>query len=636
MGDRPRPTHRWRSSGRRFPLGPAVAVVCSLVLVAGVLVAWQRPGFAQVPPEPVDGAVWVLKNDGPYIGRVNTGIGELDSAALLPAESTVVQDPAGHPADPVFVVDSDKHELRVLDTATVSFGARVAIPASPEIAVSAGTVAVADRTDGRLWVGSAGDLSDVDVDVAPPVATVGALAVVAVSTTGTVFATRPGSTQLIRVRPGGEPLTTDLGGGPLSLGNPATGTPASGPSGDVQLTTVGDTAVVLDRADSALRVDGRRIPLPDVPDAVLQQAGPASGEVLIASSAGLLAVGLADGAVRTVTSATGTPVPPVVVGGCRYAAWVERATRPVTTGLAACGDQPAAPITLTGTEPDSEMGLRARGDAVVLTDARGGRSWIASDGFRPVDNWSDVTPDGPVDNQIIDENPVNSNELPRLPPDCTAVPVGEPRAVDDEFGVRAGRTTVLRVLDNDPGVDCTSVVIESVTPLPAEVGTVAVVGSGTALQVTVADTVAAVPTVEYQVGNGKGATASARVAITVQPAAVTDPPEPVRRSAVSTEVGGTVSYNVLDDMVSPTGDDLYLVSAATDGADVVSSRPDGTITYRNTGAGVGTDVPVDFVVSDGVEQASGTLTVSVAPAGSTSTRRTPVVPCPPAAASKVK
>ena len=61
---------------------------------------------------------------------------------------------------------------------------------------------------------------------------------------------------------------------------------------------------------------------------------------------------------------------------------------------------------------------------------------------------------------------------------------------------------------------------------------------------------------------------------------------------------------------------LYLVSAATDGADVVSSRPDGTITYRNTGAGVGTDVPVDFVVSDGVEQANGTLTVSVTPAGS--------------------
>ena len=56
-----------------------------------------------------------------------------------------------------------------------------------------------------------------------------------------------------------------------------------------------------------------------------------------------------------------------------------------------------------------------------------------------------------------------------------------------------------------------------------------------------------------------------------------------------------MSYNVLDDYwCRPTGDDLYLVSAATDGADVVSSRPDGTITYRNTGAGVGTDVPVEL------------------------------------------
>lgn len=113
-----------------------------------------------------------------------------------------------------------------------------------------------------------------------------------------------------------------------------------------------------------------------------------------------------------------------------------------------------------------------------------------------------------------------------------------------------------------------------------------------------------------------GDRASASVSIAVVPAGETAPAERVRRSAVPAEVDGTVSYNVLDDMVSPTGDDLFLVSAATGGADVVSFRPDGTITYRNTGSGVGTDVPVEFVVSDGVEQATGTLTVSVGPGGS--------------------
>ena len=65
--------------------------------------------------------------------------------------------------------------------------------------------------------------------------------------------------------------------------------------------------MVLDRADSALRVDNRRIPLPEMPDAVLQESGPAAGEVLIASSAGLLAVRLSDGAVRTVASGVRAP-----------------------------------------------------------------------------------------------------------------------------------------------------------------------------------------------------------------------------------------------------------------------------------------------------------------------------------------
>ena len=83
-------------------------------------------------------------------------------------------------------------------------------------------------------------------------------------------------------------------------------------------------------------------------------------------------------------------------------------------------------------------------------------------------------------------------------------------------------------------------------------------------------------------------------------------------------MNGTVSYNVLDDYVSPTGDDLYLVSASTDGGDAVSFRPDGTITFRNVGGGAGTDRRVEFVVTDGTEQATGTLTVAIASEHSTS------------------
>lgn len=624
MGDRLRPL------GRRHPITVAVAIVCSLLVVAGVVVAWQRPGFAQVPPRPVDRSVWVVNDSRLLVGRVNTGIGELDSATPLRGVSTVIQDPAGDPADPVLVVDTDKDEIQLLDTATVTFGARVAVPDDPRIALRAGTIAVADRADGRLWVGTTTgdgpgpDLSSVDARSASPVATIGALPVIAVSTAGTVFATRPGGSEIVQVDPGPDastaPVAIALDGAPLSLGNPGTGNPGTGASaagrtGDIQLTAIGQTPVVLDRADGSLRVDGHRIGVTLPADAVLQEPGPAAADVLIASSTGLQTVDLADGTVRSVAAAAGRPVPPVVVAGCRYAAWVSGAA---ITGAASCTDGAVAtPAGLTGASADPTLTLQARGDAVVLTDTASDRSWIASEGFRPVDNWDDVAPDeGPADQTTTVEDPTSSDDLPQLPPDCTAVPVGAPKAVDDEFGVRAGRTTVLRVLDNDPGVDCTSVIVESVSPLPADVGTVAVVGHGTAVQITVSPAAATVPSIEYTVGNGQGATATARITVGVVPAGKTAPAERVRRSAATAEVDGTVSYNVLDDMVSPVGDDLFLISAATDTADVVSFRPDGTITYRNTGGGAGTDVSVEFVVSDGVEQATGTLTVSVVPAGS--------------------
>ena len=108
----------------------------------------------------------------------------------------------------------------------------------------------------------------------------------------------------------------------------AAGPPAVRPAaGDIQITTVGETAVVLDRADSSLRVDGRRMVLPVLPGAVLQLPGPAAAGVLIATTDGLVDVDLADGAMTTVvalsdTATTGEPVAPVVNGDCRFAAWL--------------------------------------------------------------------------------------------------------------------------------------------------------------------------------------------------------------------------------------------------------------------------------------------------------------------------
>ena len=631
----------------RRPAAPfwrtGTAIVATIVVVAAVVVAWTSPGFREIPPLPVDRSVWVVNSSQLLVGRINTEIGQLDSATLIRAAADVIQEPETDRPATVLIADQTRHELQVLDTTVVTLGARVTVPEVAEVALTNGTIAVADRADGRLWVGSSATPESVDARLAAPAVTVGAQPAIAISTAGTVFATSPGAGSVWRAVPG-EPASAEaLTTGPLSVAGsflPPTSTDSPGQpddptgidginhgAGNIQITAVGEIAVVLDRADSSIRVGDRRLPLPALPGAVLQWSGPSATEVVLASTHGLVAVGLDDGTIRTLTQAQGAPVAPVVTAGCAYGAWLPLSQAAVgvravaacyraSTGSTVLGS--AAPTELTRSQDASALTYRRRGDAVVLGDNATGRSWVANDGFRLVDNWFQVTPgDNRINDAATVEDPTTATDLPELPPDCTAVPVGDPRAVDDEFGVRAGRSTVLRVMDNDPSIDCTPIVIDSVSSLPPELGTVAIVDGGSAIQLTVPDTATGqLPAIEYQVGNGKGQTATARVLVGVAPQDRSEAPQRVRRSAVTTEVNGTVTYNVLDDFFSPTGDDVFLLSAVGDDTAVVSFRPDGAITYRNTGNGSGTDAVIRFVVSDGVEQTAGTLTVAIASQGS--------------------
>ncbi len=626
----------------RLRARPLLALTCSAAVLATLVVAWRQPGFAEVPPAPDDRSVWVMNDRRLLVGRINAGIAELDSAAVLRSVGDVLQDSTDQGAGKVAVIDSSKHELQLLDTTTVTFGTRVSIPADADVEIRGGTVATTDRTDGRLWVGISSAVESVDARLIPAAATLGGGPALAVSTAGTVFATAVGSNALVSLTPGQRPASTDMPGGPLTPAGPGAG-------GTVQVTAVGETPVVLDSADSSVRALGRRIALPAAAGAVLQQPGPAADSVVIATTDGLLRVRLDDGTVSTLAESSGTPVAPVVNGGCTYGAWIGSTAWAVT----ACAGEAATPVALTGAGSDAtdvESGpdgyqFRQRGSALVLNDATSGRSWVPTavghpsadnpsansvttdKGFRLVDNWADVAPPDPsTDDSAAQDDLRSTADLPRLPPDCTGVPIGVPRAADDTFGVRTGRATVLRVLDNDPSVDCTSVVIDSVSALPASAGEVAVVAGGTAIQVTPAPGAGGdLPPIEYQVDNGRGGTATAHVQVSVIPFDESDAPRRVRRSAASVEVNATVSYNVLDDYLSPTGDDLYLASASTDGGDAVSFRPDGTITFRNVGGGAGTDRRVEFVVTDGTEQATGSLTVAIASEHSTSPVVYPVV-----------
>ncbi len=218
-----RPRRRLRPWPEGFRWRAPLAIGCAIAGVAALVVAWQQPGFPEVPPQSIDNSVWVVNAGKDQVGRINTGIGELDSAAPVRQGSEVLQDPMGQAADVVLVADQDKHELQVLDPTTVTMGTRVSIPDDAAIALWGGTLAVADRSDGRLWVGRSDGVESVDARLVTPVATVGALPVVAVSTRGTVVATAAGATSVLRVAPGAEPTSTPFADGPLSLGGNTTG-----------------------------------------------------------------------------------------------------------------------------------------------------------------------------------------------------------------------------------------------------------------------------------------------------------------------------------------------------------------------------------------------------------------------------
>ncbi len=239
--------------------------------------------------------------------------------------------------------------------------------------------------------------------------------------------------------------------------------------------------------------------LPALPGAVLQQSGPAAAGVLIATTSGLVDVDLDNGAVTTLVQADGVPVAPVVNGDCRFGAWLPSptlpsatlpaATQPKLQAVAACGD--AAPVLteLAGSTPAATLGFPA------ARRRRGARRQH----LRPLLDRHRQLPGGrqlgrmshPPSRRTTPKTPTSARSAPTTFPRCRRTARMSPRrvtpqAADDVlFGVRAGRATVLRVLDNDPSVNCTSVVIDSVSALPPEVGTVAIVGGGSAIQVTV-------------------------------------------------------------------------------------------------------------------------------------------------------
>jgi hypothetical protein len=247
-------------------------------------------------------------------------------------------------------------------------------------------------------------------------------------------------------------------------------------------------------------------------------------------------------------------------------------------------------------------------DLVVLNDVNSGNVWLVNQNMQLVNNWDDVIPpketSDDADKDSADE--VQQTVLPdRTKPN--SAPVAKP----DTFGVRAGRTVILPVLDNDSDPDGDILTVRA--PDPIRSGLLAPIYGSTGFQVSVPADKTGSETFKYAVDDGRGLSASSDVTLNIVPSGENSAPrqKPNRDTTLVVQAGKIVSQNILTDWMDPDGDDLYVVSAVgSDPRDQVKVRPDGLLTFQDAGTEPGRKA-VTLTVSDGQSTAEGRVTVDV-------------------------
>ena len=234
-----------------------------LLVILALLLTWlatRAEGETLRKAELNDGGVWVTTSAQSRFGRINKPAGQLDAAvAATSPDNTgldIVQDGAAvvgivkatNQATPINVRTGILQESSVLTLPTPVPGQPGGV--SGTIDVRGGTIATIDPATGKLRVqrvDSATGVTTLDklASTAPPVATIGAGATVAVAVDGTVYAVSASSGQLAVV----SPLPT---GGFADANVRELGFTAN----SAQLTVVGDRWVIFDPSTGLVRADG--------------------------------------------------------------------------------------------------------------------------------------------------------------------------------------------------------------------------------------------------------------------------------------------------------------------------------------------------------------------------------------------
>ncbi|RYV52625.1 Ig-like domain-containing protein [Pengzhenrongella frigida] len=583
-----RPGRSWLKAGVAVTVPAVVATLAILY-----------PGVPVSQVDLNDGAAWLTNTSALRLGRFNPQIDELNAGLVsTSAEFDVLQD-AGD------VLLTEPGRVAVVDPASVTLGAQASVPFGATVSMARGVVAVTEPSRGAVWVRTTGTLGSLSVDSEDPDLDLGAGGAAVVSRDGVVLAVDPeGGLQRAEVTEAEVTVTAD---GTLAG---ADGSGGGGPGFD-RVTAVGDRLVVLD--GRTVRTSGGSVDLTAFGDGLaLQQPGPAAEVVLVASRSALLEVPLDGGDVREHdTGGSGVPAPPVRVGECAHGAWASA----VGSYLQVCADGDPVVSDLEAMTTADVLVFRVNRDVVVLNDTLRGRLWVPlEDPELREPNWQDIEPE--EDTQDDEQESESRASTQNIQAECTEQSAA-PSAVNDDYGVRAGRTAILSVIDNDASSDCGILVISEHDALPAEFGTVVPIYGGRALQLTTPAGVTGTAELTYTITDGRGTTApsTATVRLTVRAADENGAPAQVRVGSMSVEQGAQGTYDVLPDFRDPDGDLLVLAGGVAASGGTVRTRQDGSLTFQSDGATLGRQ-QVTVLVSDGTETVEGSLTVDVQPAGS--------------------
>ncbi|WP_344881859.1 Ig-like domain-containing protein [Zhihengliuella alba] len=565
----------------------AVGAAVALTVTGAVL----YPGFETADVDLNDGGVWVVNKSIGKIGHVNYQSKVLDGGLVTPLSNfDLAQD-----GDRVLVRNLEQASVTTIDPAMVQFAGDNNLPANSSFSFGGEVVAVTDDERGVVRAATTARLSEfASQDADPLLESEGDVGAV-VSVTDVVWTVDYETGELASftfddegvAQPGEQHTIPELSG----LAEP-------------QLTTVGDAAVVFDApTGSVYTSEGGEAVVENSANARVQAPGPENDGVAVATANTLATVGL-DG--RDIDykqlETAGTPVEPVRVGTCTYAAWQ-------TSGeyLRDCDDDAQDQSTLI---PDmvegAELVFRVNRDVVVLNDIANGQVWLPNEGMEIVSNWSDLEPPAGEGESTEEETKeiTDAIELPNRTEENQ-----EPLAEPDRFSVRPGRTTVLPVLYNDVDPDG-DLLTASLEGEPPAVGDLQPIHDGTGYQIVVPEDATGTATFAYRADDGRGGTDVAQVTLSVVDEETNEPPKQERVTTLRVKQGESVTQNVLTDWSDPEGDHLQLLGGTSDGDDIIRVRPDGTMSFQDDGKRVG-QKEVTLQVSDGEESTQGRVLIEV-------------------------